>query len=88
MFSVHYSEHQGGVLVDHTPRFVLEFKVLITLFHQVLTPTGYTALCHQVGEWRGFLSMADREYIEQLGLNNLMYSAYLCTTLRYTNGLS
>ena len=35
----------------------------------------------QVGEWRGFLSPADREYIEQLGLNQLMYSAYLCTTL-------
>ena len=35
----------------------------------------------EVGEWRGFLSQTDREYIEQFGLNHLMYSAYLCTTM-------
>jgi hypothetical protein len=28
----------------------------------------------QVGEWRGFLSDADREYIEKFNLNYLMYS--------------
>ena len=26
----------------------------------------------KVGEWRGFLSPTDRQYIEQLGLNQLM----------------
>jgi len=35
----------------------------------------------EVGEWRGFLSQTDRDYIEQFGLNHLMYSAYLCTTM-------
>ena len=35
----------------------------------------------EVGEWRGFLSDTDREYIDQFGLGYLMYSAYICTTL-------
>ena len=35
----------------------------------------------EVGEWRGFLSQADEEYISQFGLNYLMKSAYICTTL-------
>ena len=35
----------------------------------------------EVGEWRGFLSDTDREYIDQFGLGHLMYSAYICTTL-------
>lgn len=35
----------------------------------------------EVGEWRGFLSQADEEYINQYGLNYLMKSAYICTTL-------
>ena len=35
----------------------------------------------EVGEWRGFLSETDREYIDQFGLGYLMYSAYICTTL-------
>ena len=41
----------------------------------------------QVGEWRGFLSDEDRDYIDKFNLNNLMYSGtdmYLCThVLRY-----
>ena len=35
----------------------------------------------EVGEWRGFLSQADEEYISQYGLNYLMKAAYICTTL-------
>ena len=35
----------------------------------------------EVGEWRGFLSQADEDYINQYGLNYLMKSAYICTTL-------
>ena len=35
----------------------------------------------EVGEWRGFLSDEDRKFIEQNGFENLMYKAYLCTTV-------
>ena len=35
----------------------------------------------EVGEWRGFLSQMDEDYINQYGLNYLMKSAYICTTL-------
>lgn len=35
----------------------------------------------EVGEWRGFLSSEDREYIKEQELDGLMYSAYLCTTI-------
>jgi len=35
----------------------------------------------EVGEWRGFLSQTDEEYISQYGLHHLMRSAYICTTL-------
>jgi hypothetical protein len=34
----------------------------------------------EVGEWRGFLSPEDRNFIKDNGLDGLMYSAYLCTT--------
>ena len=35
----------------------------------------------QVGEWRGFLSDIDKKFIEEQGLEELMYKAYLCTTV-------
>ena len=35
----------------------------------------------EVGEWRGFLSTEDRNFIKDNGLDGLMYSAYLCTTI-------
>ena len=48
---------------------------------------GVIHLSIQVGEWRGFLSDEDREYIDKFNLNNLMYSGtdmYICThVLRY-----
>ena len=35
----------------------------------------------EVGEWRGFLSSEDRDFIKENQLEALMYSAYLCTTI-------
>ena len=35
----------------------------------------------EVGEWRGFLSEEDKEVIREFGLDYLMKSAYICTTL-------
>lgn len=35
----------------------------------------------EVGEWRGFLSTEDRNYIKDHDLDGMMYSAYLCTTI-------
>lgn len=35
----------------------------------------------EVGEWRGFLSTQDRNFIKDNDLDGLMYSAYLCTTI-------
>ena len=35
----------------------------------------------EVGEWRGFLSSEDRDFIKSNQLEAMMYSAYLCTTI-------
>ena len=35
----------------------------------------------EVGEWRGFLSADDRNFIKDNALDGLMYSAYLCTPI-------
>ena len=35
----------------------------------------------EVGEWRGFLTSEDRNFIKDNQLDGLMYSAYLCTTI-------
>ena len=35
----------------------------------------------EVGEWRGFLTVEDRNFIKNNRLDGLMYSAYLCTTI-------
>ena len=53
--------------------------LLQSLYNFISTLVNLVIL--EVGEWRGFLSSEDRNFIEENQLEAMMYSAYLCTTI-------
>lgn len=60
---------------------VLKAQGLLLMSLVVIVVNLINLVILEVGEWRGFLSEADRRYIQERGMDGLMYNAYLCTTV-------
>ena len=61
------------MLIILTPFPLIIADKKYSIFYQKLKLRIVRRYVRQVGEWRGFLSPTDRQYIEQLGLNQLMW---------------
>ena len=62
--------------------FVLTFFQILLLLSLVMTIVNLINLIIlEVGEWRGFLSPDDKEYIRENGLEDLMHAGWKLSSL-------
>lgn len=60
---------------------VLKAQCLLLMSLVVVVVNLINLVILEVGEWRGFLTVDDRTYIQQNGLDVLMHDAYMSTTI-------